>query len=379
MGTMLPIVSLVLLAAQGCPAPELPAVCEALIPGTPLPYVNAAAPAILSLPDGTTDVDLVILGHSENGGYDPFLQSRVDADPPLQGVAFHVSNLYIGGVEAFKWATPGEPGWLQIESMLATFTANPVIVLGLFSNNTSFPAATPDLSDPNYAKFVADLDAIAEHVTSGANVLTLYLSAHRFKQSNFLPCWYENCALGAYLAQAQAAGKGDVKPGPEQHDLHWCCFPSCYASDLSHPNPQGDQLMAEAWHALLVRELSGSASVPFGQGTQNSFGTVPVLKPSGGFPKLGNDAFGLTTNHVPAGSTMAYGIGAAALPGPILVDPILVIPASSGGGIAHTLSLPIPATPSLAGVVLYCQSGFLDPPLAAGFALSQGLELHLGV
>ena len=87
------------------------------------------------------------------------------------GFPQYFSNLYIGGVEAFKWATPGEQGWLQIESMLATFTENPVIVLGLFSNNTSFPAATPDLGDPNYAKFVADLDAIAEHVTSAENVV----------------------------------------------------------------------------------------------------------------------------------------------------------------------------------------------------------------
>ena len=59
-----------------------------------------------------------------------------------------------------------------------------------------------------------------------------------------------NCGVNGY------AGKDYIKPGPEQHDLHWCCFPDCYSGDFAHANSRGQALMAEAWFKLLKRELA---------------------------------------------------------------------------------------------------------------------------
>ena len=378
---MLALLSTLLLAppVQDCPDPALPPVCEALLPGTPLPFTNGAAPAVLALPPGTTEVDLVILGHSENKGYHNFLQPLLDANPPVAGVQFTVTNLYIGGHEAFDWATPGSKGWKRIEDVVNGYTQHPVIALGLFSNNATFPIGAPSAADPNWQQFVADLEAILDHLRQSPTLLATYLTAHRYKPFNFLPCWWENCAVGDVFAAAEAAGLGDVKPGPALHDAHWCCFPTCYAGDQAHTNMQGDELMAEAWYNLLVAELTGCSSLPYGQGSPGGDGLVPVLKPAGAvpFPSLGNADFGLAATHVPGSAAAFFAIGDQAAPGPFLVEPDFLFAGTPGPGFTSSLALPVPANPVLAGAVFYAQAGFLDGGAAGGVATTQGLELRL--
>ncbi len=364
--------------AQGqvaCPPPALPQPCGALVAGTPLPYDNSAAPAWLELP-GSPTVEVRILGHSESRGYHVFLQPMLDANPPLPGVRFVVTNHFIGGHEAWRWRTPGQRGFARIGAILRE-QQHPMIVLGLFSNNESFPIETPVRTDPNYVKFVDDLEAIADRLhDSGNGAAMVYFSAHRYKQRNFLPSYYESCAVGELMQVAGAAGKGYMNPGPEQHDLHWCCFPACYAPDMSHPNVEGDRLMARAWYHLLVRELTGCASVPYGNGTAGA-GPIPFLDPAGGVPMLGNQQFRLDSNDLPASTQSAYLLGTVALAGPVLVQPAIVLGATATPAGTHSLPLPLPAAPALHGAVLRAQVLGLDPTAPLGVATSQGLELHL--
>jgi hypothetical protein len=239
--------------------------------------MNSAAPGTLELPSDT--IDVVILGHSENSGYDQYLQPLLDAESPVSGVTFNVINLYIGGVEAWGWSTPGQPGYQQIEDLIQNAT-NPVLVLGLFSNNSTYPILSATAADLNYSRFVDDLLSIADHVHDGGQTaFAVYLTAHRYKPVNFLPCWHENCAIGEVMARASAEGRTYLKAGPELHDLHWCCYPSCYASDDAHPNAEGAELIALAWYEFLKRELTGVGPVCLG--SINSTGTAATLSVSG--------------------------------------------------------------------------------------------------
>lgn len=378
LGGILALASLAgpLQARQECPPLALPEHCDALIPGTPLPWNNAAAPEALTFEPGT-HVDLVILGHSENAGYHVPLQALLDADPPLPGVEFTVTNLFIGGTEAWKWAAPGDTGWQQIESLLETFDG-PLIALGLFSNNQTFPVTQAAIGDPNYDQFVAELESIADHLwNDGDGALMTYFSAHRYKPSNGMPSWHENCAIQTVMANAEAAGKAYIKPGPEQHDLHWCCFPDCYAPDDAHTNAAGMQLMAETWYAFLVRELSGCATLPFGSGTPSSTGTTPFLDVAGGFPKLGNPLYRVAIKSAPPLAPVLFAFGEQQLPGPILVNPDWYhfgLSTNSAG--FSLLPLPIPNDPQLGGLTVNVQAAVIDA-IPEGYALTNGLSVTL--
>ncbi len=294
------------LSAQQCALnPTLPTPCELLGVGAPLPYPNAAASPLLAFPAGTT-VTVYILGHSENRGYDDELQALLNADPIHPGLSFNVLNRFINGHEAWRWATPGQQGYQRIEAMLQ-FAQRPFIVLGLFSNNETFPIGAPDPSDANYARFVDDLSLIAEHVHDGGQGASMvYLSAHRYKPSNMLPSWYENCAIGGVMERAALGGDGHLKPGPAQHDLHWCCLPSCYASDQSHTNDLGDALMARTWHAFLARELTGVG--PNCEGALNSTGASAALSVQGSTSVAANQ-FALRVNGGVPGAPAMFFLG----------------------------------------------------------------------
>lgn len=358
-----------------CPPPAKPAVCAALVPGTPLPFDNPAAPAMLDL-GGATVIEIYILGHSENRGYGPLLQAMLDQAPPLPGIAFQVQSHWISGHEAWRWATPGQRGYATITNLLAN-RQHPAIALGLFSNNQSFPIQTPNASDPHYVKFVDDLEAVADRLADGGNgVLMTYFSAHRYKPTNFLPSYYESCAVGALVARAGSSGKAYLEAGPEQHDLHWCCFPGCYAPDLEHTNRHGERLMAETWYAFLTRELTGCATVPFGEGTAGTGGATPVLAPTGGFPRSGNALYALQASELLPAAPIAYVLGSNKRPSPLLVQPVVVVSALASAAGEHTLPLPIPATAALHGAVVLAQALALDPGASLSLAATQGLELH---
>lgn len=374
------------LAAQSCPvAPELPANCELLGPGTPLPYPNAAAPDLLDLPPGGT-VQLYVLGHSESYNYDTFLQPMLDNVPLVPGVEFEVINLFIGGHEAWQWASPGQQGYQTIEDILAT-ASRPFLALCLFSNNQTFPVGAPDPSDPGYARLLDDLEAIADHLYDGGQgAERVYLSAHRYHPINFLPSWYENCAIGGLMERAELAGKGYLKPGPAQHDLHWCCFPDCYAFDQAHTNPAGDFLMARTWYRFLEREVSG-----FGRnclGGENSTGNQALLTADGSGSVSANDLVLQVTDAVPGQfGIFFYGAGIEHIPfgGGVLcsanprvrLDPPLVLGPGGSAGLAVDLAtLPPPGLPGavVPGSTWNFQNWYRDP-LGAGFNTSSAVDV----
>ncbi len=360
------------LTAQTVPNP-----CGALVPGSPIAAVNSAAPQVLSL-GSTNTVQIEILGHSENRGYHTFLQSMLNAAPPLPGVAFVVTNRWIGGHQAYRWATPGTQGHQAIANMLAT-RQHPTIVLGLFSNNVTFPIQTPAPGNPNFDTFVTNLIDIADHCyDNGAGAAMVYFSSHRYKPANVLPCFHERAAVEHLVGTVAAASNRDwIKAGPEQHDLHWCCHPACYAPDNAHTNAQGDALMAEAWYNLLWRELRGCSTIPLGAGTQGS-AAIPTLSPDGGLPILGNQAFGVRFADGPPNVLVVHGVGGAATSSPLLVQPFATLIGVTDGQGEHTWTFGLPSDPSFHGLPLVAQAGVLDGAgTFFGFALTQGLRITL--
>lgn len=380
MRTIFCLLGLVGFVESQCPLPPLPITCGALTPGTALAAPNVAAPDVVALPPGTTNVNVVILGHSESRRYHQWLGPLLNQNPPVPGTSYTVVNEYIGGHQAYRWATPGQAGYQRIDTVLSQYAQDPLIILGLFSNNVTFPIQSPTPGNPNFERFLSDLESIVDHLHAGGNGTTMvYLSAHRYKPSNLLPCWYENCAMPELFSRLAAQGKGYAKPGPEQHQLHRCCFPQCYAPDLAHTNVAGEQLMAEAWYRLLWRELRGCGVDAYGEGSPAAGGSVPILGTAGELSLLGNSSFVLEVDGAVPGAFVFYAVGTDVGSGPLLVDPITtVIPGGTANAAGvHTLPLPLPAAPSLAGLVAHVQAGFFAPGTSLGAALTQGLEIRL--
>ncbi len=245
------------------PVEPTPADCAAFTPGTALPFLNAIAAATLDFPSAST-IELWIIGHSENRGYHPFLQTLLDNNP-IGGKTFVVRNDWIGGHETWRWATPGQAGYQKIEDHLPELT-HPTIALILTSNNAGFPIGMPTHDDANFVKFIDDCESVADHLYDNGNgVAMCYFSSHRYKVSNVLPSYYEKHAVASLVERAEQSGKDYIKAGPEQHDLHWCFWPEYFAVDQTHTNALGDQLMADTWYHFLGGELApaGFSGDPF--------------------------------------------------------------------------------------------------------------------
>lgn len=249
--------------------------CGSLVVGDPLPFTNPSAPPFLHIGLPQT-VYIEIIGHSENRGYDGYLQNLLDANPP-GGHNYVVTNHWIGGHETWRWVTPGQAGYDAIEDIINNIQG-PTIALILTSNNATYPAGASDMSDPNYARFVNECTLLADHlINNGLGVDMCYFSAHRMKPQNLMPCWYENLAIEDLLAIANSEANSRIKAGPAQHDLHWCCYPACYDADFSHTNDAGDALMAQTWHEFLLDRISDCAGDFDGSGTINSQDFVAFL------------------------------------------------------------------------------------------------------
>jgi hypothetical protein len=371
----------ILEAQVGCLASTKPPVCGALVPGTPLPFLNSSAPSRLDL-SGSNTFELVILGHSESRGYHTYLTQLLAANPIVTGKTFTVFNDFIGGTEAWRWSTPGQRGYDRITAVLKR-RKNPMIVLGLFSNNVSFPIRSSRLNT-NFKKFAADIEAITDRLYDGGKgAMMVYHSSHRYKPGNFLPCAYEKCSLGYAITQMATKKRVYVKAGPEQHNLHWCCHPTCYAVDNAHTNALGDQLMAQTWYNFLLREITGSVMEPYGSGSSGTAGFVPVLNPAGGAPRVGNSSFSLAVSQALGGTDVAYVFGAKRQAGPILVSlDVVVLAKTTGTGAGkgvHRLSLAIPKSASLIGLQVFAQAAVADPVGSTfGFAMTQALSLVVG-
>lgn len=129
----------------------------------------------------------------------------------------------------------------------------------------------------------------------------------------------------------------------------------------------------------------------FGTGTAGAGGRVPVLGMKT-FPMLGNSSWGLWLGNGIGGGIGVVPISLAPLPGVpalgglIYVDPNAVglIPlvllgggtGVPGAGQAVT-TLALPASPSLAGIVLFAQGLILDSAAPAGFSMSNAFRAEL--
>ena len=234
-------------------SPPTPA-CDSITPGALVAPDNAVAPTRLNFPAGSR-IHLVIIGHSENRGYDAPLRDLLTANPP-GGYDFDITNIWIGGHETYRWGAPGQQGYEAVGDVLATING-PTLALILTSNNVTYPASEPTFDDANHARFVDEMEQLADRLhADGAGVDMCFFSAHRMKPDNLMPSWYENLAVNDLLRRAEAMNKPYIKAGPEQHQLHWCCYPDCYAPDHSHTNAAGDALMAEAWYRVLDAALA---------------------------------------------------------------------------------------------------------------------------
>ena len=258
-----------------------------------------------------------------------------------------------------------------------------MIVLSLTSNNASRPIKRASTSDANFNLFVSNLESIADHYyAAGKGAMMVYFSSHRYKPKNFTPSYLEKCAVGHMISVVAKKKKAYIKAGPEQHDLHWCCFPGCYANDRAHTNAIGQQLMAQTWYNFLLREMTGAVMEPYGSGTTGSGGFVPVLNPAGGAPNVGNKTFALEVKQALGNANLVYGFGVNKLGGPFLnsLDVLWFVKtggAGAGNG-SFKLTTGVPADPGLVGVRLFVQGGVVDPAATGGLALTQGLELVIG-
>ncbi|MHC4514134.1 MAG: hypothetical protein ACYTGW_11650 [Planctomycetota bacterium] len=368
-------------AQISCPPAGKPAVCAALVPGTPLPYVNGAAPKTLDM-SKSNSYELVIVGHSENRGYHTPLKQLISNNPLVPGKTFTVYNDWIGGHEAWRWATQGQRGYTAIDNALKR-QQSPMIVLVLTSNNASRPIRSASTTDANFNLFVANMESIADHIhNAGKGAMMVYFSSHRYKPGNLTPSYLEKCAVGHMIAVVAAKRKAYIKAGPEQHDLHWCCYPTCYASDRAHTNALGDQLMAQTWYNFLLREMTGAVMEPYGSGRTGSGGFVPVLSPAGGAPNVGNKSFSLAVTQARSNAALVYAIGGKKQAGPILTSlELLVFAKTTGTGDgkgSHKLTVAVPTDTSLVGLRVFAQAAVDDPAATIGLALTQGLELVVG-
>ncbi len=142
--------------------------------------------------------------------------------------------------------------------------------------------------------------------------------------------------------------------------------------------------------SILVRKCPWPSA--FGTGRAGSGGQVPALANSGGFPFLGNPAFGLSIGNALGGSIAVLGISALASPGlPLLggtvwIDPFSLAvaiplplsgaPGAPGAGSA-SIAIPIPDVASLDGGSAFVQGFVFDAGTPGGYAMSAGLQVTL--
>jgi hypothetical protein len=173
----------------------------------------------------------------------------------------------------------------------------------------------------------------------------------------------------------------DVLPGPGLVALF--TQPTLVAGSLNTV----DSLVGgfTVWAQTVVRDpvdVSLRADTAVYGTASSTTGSSPYLGSSGGWPAINNAAFALRAGGTPGGGGIVLGSrGRAVIPTPfgtLWLDPTLLLAIGSftlnGSGQA-TLPLPLPADPTLVGVLLDLQSIVVTSVAPITIEMSQGLEL----
>lgn len=124
----------------------------------------------------------------------------------------------------------------------------------------------------------------------------------------------------------------------------------------------------------------------YGSGLAGSSGWTPQIGGEGACPTPGGSfSIKITYGLGGASGVLFLGIQPLSLPalgGTILVNPVIQIPQTLGGGVpgegSASLPVAIPNNPALLGVDLYWQGLFLDSGAVAGVSMTNGLQTEIG-
>jgi len=124
--------------------------------------------------------------------------------------------------------------------------------------------------------------------------------------------------------------------------------------------------------------------VDLGGASSGTGGLQPRHFGAGGLPQLGNAGYSLEVVDALAGAVVLVHLGVTDLALPFLggvlhtgtPTALQSVVIADGAG-AASVAIPIPISASLAGLLLFSQAFVVDPGIAAGLALSNGLSLRL--
>lgn len=326
-----------------------------------------------------------------------------------------------GSQDAAVFANPNAQAWTVVDQRLAAsgVTAAQVQVVWLKQALMAPPAGFP----AHVLALQSDLQAIAQNLRARfPNLRICYLSSrtyggYAFHPDRKEPLSFETGFAVQRLIAAQIAGDPALNHDPAQGSvmapwlawgpylwadgvvpradgLAWYC--ADYQDDGIHPKPYGRHKVALLLDAFFRSEptavswyLGGSgvpipAVLPIGSGCTTPRGVVGLLYNS--LPRLGNSTFALGANRLTPGlpAVLAFADGLDRLElvrgCELYLDLNRLWPASLFAlvGASGTVQypVPIPSTPSLAGLRFYAQWACLDP---VGAPLpSFGVSLWLG-
>lgn len=187
---------------------------------------------------------------------------------------------------------------------------------------------------------------------------------------------------------------------PRSDGLVWNC--TDVQSDGTHPSPSGRTKVANLLQQFFTTDplttswyvgsgLPGATFSLYGVGCPGQSG-IPGMR-SSGLPTLGNATFRLGVDRSPPGAIVALllslGSGNTPVAGPCVMqlDPVLALPALFG--VTNPIGsrqepLPIPSSPSYAGLQLFGQWAVVDPlgtpaPGLPGLSGSAACRLRVGL
>ncbi|GAB4155884.1 MAG: hypothetical protein Fur0037_24220 [Planctomycetota bacterium] len=331
-----------------------------------------------------------------------------------------------GGQTAEIIQNPAAQFWTVVDQRLAASSVTPQQVQAVWMKDAD---ARPSAPFPQHAQTLqAEFAAIARLLKSRfPNVRLCFLSSRTYAgyattNLNPEPYAYESGFAVQWLLQQQIAGDSALNCDPARgivvapwlgfgpylwadglvprasDGLVWNC--SDFQADGTHPSLAGRAKVAAMLDAFFSQgEFTASwyrsGPVPgtfslYGGGCPGSMGVPEIL--SNEAPVAGASTFAVGVRHGAAGRFALLGLSASPADLPIAGSCRLEIdPVSALGGLAAVtgatgsarIPLPIPNSPSLAGLELFLQWGLDDPmgaavPGLAGLAMTAGARLVVG-